>query len=85
MRRERWVSSHGGSNGSKGKGSLRIVTIVIILFYVQGGELDPLVRKPFFQFVETHELVKFIDRLKLQLLDVNVRLAVAHVTLSRRA
>ena len=53
---------------------LRIVMTVIILFGVQRGELDPLVPKSFLQFVETHKLLEVINRLKSQLLNVNIRL-----------
>ena len=39
------------------------------------SELDPLVRKDFLQFVEAHEFIEVISRLKLQLLNVDVQLA----------
>ena len=48
--------------------------IIIIPFYIQ-GEFDPLARKLFLYFVEGHELLEVVSRLKLQLLSDDSQLA----------
>ena len=47
------------------------------IFALPHGELDPLARKTLFQIVEARELIRAIDRVNFQLLDVNRRLALA--------